>query len=368
MKKTVTGIIGTGAISGIYLTNMISRFANLEVKGLTSMDYDNVLKKAEEFGIQAYKSTEELLADPEIELVVILVPVGAHYSLIRQALEAGKNVYTEKTMCATAAEARELCELAEEKGLYLGSAPDTFLGSSLQTARRAVDEGLIGEINSFNISITRNNDLLTAMFPFLRISGAGALRDYLVYYLTALVSILGPVKSVYAKLRAPYPERMNNVPDTKGYGEMISTPNEAVITAVMEMANGITGTIHEDNETVAFDRADFTFCGRNGVLALGNPNKFGDHVRLLKSDGWHAAEPEILEPVGYIHDNARGIGPAELADAIANGRANRTDKRMACHVLDVIEAMEKSNSENIPVEIGSAFEKPLPFADNYESE
>lgn len=364
MKKTIVGVIGSGAISGIYLTNMIQRFHNLQVKGIASAHYENAKRKADEFGIHAYASPEELLADEEIEMVVILVPVGAHYSLIRQALLAGKHVYTEKTITESADQAEELCRIAEEKGLYLGSAPDTFLGTAFQTARKAVDDGMVGEIHSFNISITRKNDLLTAMFPFLRMPGAGALRDYLVYYLTALVSILGPVKSVYALLRTPYPSRGNNVPDTKGYGETIETPNEAVIAAVLEMKNGIVGTIHEDNETVAFDRADFTICGREGILALGNPNQFGDPVRLLRSDGWYPAEPIVLDPAGYYSDNARGIGPAEMADAIENGRTNRTDKYMTTHVLQVIEAMEQSAAEKKMIEITSSFEQPALFTDH----
>ena len=364
MTKTIVGVIGSGAISGIYLTNMIQRFHNLQVKGIASAHYENAKRKADEFGIHAYKSAQELLADEEIDMAVILVPVGMHYSLIRQALLAGKHVYTEKTITESAAQAKELCRIAEEKGLYLGSAPDTFLGTAFQTARKAVDDGMIGEIHSFNISITRKNDLLIAMFPFLRMPGAGALRDYLVYYLTALVSILGPVKSVYALLRTPYPSRGNSVPDTKGYGETIETPNEAVIAAVLEMKNGIVGTIHEDNETVAFDRADFTICGREGILALGNPNQFGDPVKLLRSDGWYPAEPIVLNPVGYYSDNARGIGPAEMADAIENGRTNRTDKYMATHVLQVIEAMGQSAAEKKAVEITSSFEQPALFTDH----
>lgn len=367
MKKTVVGVIGSGAISGIYLKNMITRFKNLEVKAIASAHYESAEKKAGEFGIHACTSVEELLADPEIELVVILVPVGVHYELIRQALLAGKHVYTEKTMTETSEQAEELCRIADEKGLYLGSAPDTFLGTGFQTARKALDDGLIGEVHSFNISITRNNDILTAYFPFLRQPGAGALRDYLVYYLTAVVSLLGPVKSVYAVLKTPYPERMNRMPDTKGFGEMIPTPNEAVITAVVELENGITGTIHEDNESVIFDRADFTICGRDGVLALGNANNFGDPVKLLKADGFRPAEPVVLEPVGHYSDNSRGIGPAELADSMAEGRSNRTDRKMALHVLQVIEAMEKSCRERKAVEVTSTFERPALFEESFDN-
>ena len=367
MKKTVTGVIGSGAISGIYLTNMIRRFANLEVKSIASMDMEGAKRKAEEFGITAC-TVDELLADPEVEIVVVLVPVGAHYSVIKNALLAGKHVYTEKTMCETVAQAKELCALAEEKGLYLGSAPDTFLGTAVETGKKALLENRIGDVHSFSMSITRSNDVLTAHFPFLRLSGAGALRDYLVYYLTALVSMLGPVESVYAKLNTPYLQRLNTVEGTNGYGNIISTPNEAVITAVIRMKNGITGTVHEDNETIGYDRADFTICGREGVLVLGNPNEFGGEVTILRSRGWHRSDAEIQAPVGCYSDNSRGIGPAEMADAIVHNRKNRTDKYMALHVLEVIEAMEESNRTHTEVQIHSDFEIPALFEDNLDHE
>lgn len=117
-----------------------------------------------------------------------------HYELIKKALLAGKHVYTEKTMTDEVNKAKELVELAEEKGLYLGSAPDTFLGAALQTARRAIDDGILGEIHSFAISANRNNDLLLSVFSFLRQPGGGILYDYGVYYLTALTSLFGSVK------------------------------------------------------------------------------------------------------------------------------------------------------------------------------
>ena len=145
-------------------------------------------------------------------MVVVLTPVGAHYSLIKSALEAGKHVYTEKTLSDDPEKARELLDLAEEKGLYLGSAPDTFLGAALQTARMGVDEGLLGEIHSFSISANRCNDLLLSLFPFLRQPGAGVLYDYGVYYLTALVNLLGPVARVGGIVGKPYPTHQNIIP------------------------------------------------------------------------------------------------------------------------------------------------------------
>lgn len=146
----------------------------------------------------AAATVDELLADQDIEMVIVLTPVGAHYGLIKAALEAGKHVYTEKTLTVTSTEAEELVAIAADKGLYLGSAPDTFLGSCYETARQAIADDMLGDINSFSISICRNNDILTGMFPFLRQPGAGILRDYVVYYLTALCALLGPVEQVAA--------------------------------------------------------------------------------------------------------------------------------------------------------------------------
>ena len=358
--KAVLGIIGTGAISGIYLDNLTAKYPFIQVRGISSAHFENAEAKARQYGIKAY-TTEDLLQDPEIDAVVILTPVSAHYGLIRSALQHGKHVYTEKTIAETMAQAKELADIAATEGLYLCSAPDTFLGSSIQTAKKSLEDSVIGTVHSFSISITRDNDILTAMFPFLRLAGAGALRDYLVYYLTALVSLLGPVRKVSAFLKTPYPERMNSLPNTKGYGEKISTPNEALISAILELENGIIGTINEDNESVILDRTDFAVNGKQGILLLGNPNNFGDPVRLLKPDGYQPGTPEVLPMVNPYGENCRGLGTAEMVDAILKGRKSRTDKEMAMHVLDIIEAMETSAAQERVIHVRSTCAKPELF-------
>ena len=141
-KKVCTGVVGAGAISDIYLKNMIHRFDNLSVKSICAGHIENAQKKAREYGVQAV-TMEEMLDDPEIRLIVNLTPAHVHYSVIRAALEHGKHVYTEKTLTDDLEKSAELVELAREKGLYLGSAPDTFLGAALQTARAAIDSVLL---------------------------------------------------------------------------------------------------------------------------------------------------------------------------------------------------------------------------------
>ena len=176
-KKMRVGVVGCGAISDIYLTNMIHNFENLEVAACCAGHLEHAKKKAEQYGIKGC-TYEEILADPSIEMVVILTPAPTHEGLIRQALEAGKHVYTEKTMTLAPETAAKLIELAEEKHLYLGSAPDTFLGSALQTARKAIDDGLIGEVTSFEACANRDLDLLASIFRFLADAG----RRYLLRF------------------------------------------------------------------------------------------------------------------------------------------------------------------------------------------
>ena len=361
-KVMTVGVIGAGAISDIYIENMKHVFGALHVKSVCANHLERAQAKAAKHGLIAC-TLEEMLADAEIEMVVVLTPVDTHFSIIKRALEAGKHVYTEKTMTETTAQAAELVKIADEKGLYLGSAPDTFLGSAFQTARKAIDDGLIGEINTFSMAINRSNDVLTAMFPFLRLPGAGVLRDYQVYYLTAMISLLGPAKKVGAFVRAPYKKRVGKLPGSADFGKEYETPNESIVAAMLELENGIVGTIHQNHETMCHDRADFAIYGTKGILLLGDPNQFGQPVRLLQTDGFDAPTPQILETTGAYSENSRGLGPAEMADAIWSGRKNRASKEQAYHVLDILECMEKSSERGMIVEIPSTCERPEAFPD-----
>lgn len=364
------GVVGAGAISGIYLENMMNRYKNINPVAICSAHLSSAKEKAEKLGLEAC-TLDEMLSRDDIDIIVNLTPVSEHYGIVKQALLAGKNVYTEKTIAETVEQARELCTIADEKGLYLGSAPDTFLGSSWQGARRALDDNLIGEVNSFSISINRNNDFLTSILPFLRLPGAGVLRDYEVYYVTALVSLLGPVSRVGAFVRAPYQERVNNVPGTKDCGQMIRTPNESIVTAIVELENGITGTIHHNQESCKTDRADFAIYGRNGILMLGNPNYFGGTARILRDQEkiirGVEQEPVVsaVEPGNEFSENSRGLGVAEMADAISTGRKNRASKELALHVLDVLESIELSGKTGKMIEVSGTCDRPAPFYEQH---
>lgn len=238
-------VVGCGAISDIYLENMIYRFDNLNVIACCANHLEHAKEKAEKYGILAC-TYEEILADPSIDMVVILTPAPTHEVLIRQALEVGKHVYTEKTMTLSAKTANALQELALAQNLFLGSAPDTFLGAALQTAKKAIDNGLIGEVTSFDICANRDLDYLAGLSQFLCMPGGGICYDYSVYHLTALISLLGPVDSVSAIVRNLAPERINTFPDSPTYGKPISYPNESQVFSILKLENGIAGTaIHQ---------------------------------------------------------------------------------------------------------------------------
>ena len=362
-EKTLSvGIVDAGAISDIYLQNLSGTFRNLRLKAIADINMESARRRAEAYGIQAL-TVEELLSDPEIDIVVNLTPVFAHYEVIKNALLHGKHVYTEKTITDSLEKSAELVALAGERGLYFGSAPDTFLGAALQTARAAVDAGILGEINSFAISVNRCNDLLIPYFDILRQPGGGVLLDYGVYYITALVSLLGPVAQVGSVVRAPYQTHWNCNPRSPLYGRMMDTPNESQVSAVIRMESGVTGTLHMDTETVLEDQAFFVLYGTRGMLYLTDPNQFGGTVKFRpQGRTWQSkSEPITLWSLAKFSENSRGIGPSDMARAILEGTDFRPDASRAYHVHEVLEAMLRGGDKGLFTDILSTCTRPEPL-------
>lgn len=365
INPMITGVIGAGAISDAYLKNLTGIFKDIiDVRYISANHLESAGRKAEQYGLCPL-TTDQLLSNSEIELVIILTPVETHYDLIKRALSAGKHVYCEKTITMNACEAEELIGIAAEKNLYLGGAPDTFLGSMVQSVHKAIDENKTGDIHSFGILINRNNDILTSMFRFLRQPGAGILRDYVVYYLTALVSLLGPVEQVASFTAAPYKKRLSIIPGTDEFMKEIETPNEGIAAITLKLKNGIIGTIHDDSESSIMDHSVFNIYGHDGILKLGNANNFGDEVSFIKSiqDFRNPEAPQILEKGNAYCDNMRGLGAAEMVQAIRNNRKPRASAEMALHVLNVIEAIEESAEKGTFVTIDDDLTIPGYFSE-----
>lgn len=359
-KPVKTAVIGCGAISDIYLTNMQRLFSTTEVVACAANHLESAEKKAAQYGIRA-ADVDGLIADPEVEMVVVLTPAPSHYELIKKALLAGKHVYTEKTMAVSLRQAKELASLADEKGLYLGSAPDTFMGSAWQTARKAMDEGLLGDVTSFHIVANRDLTMLASLFKFLRQPGGGICYDYGVYYLTALCSLVGPVSQVYAQIGNHARVRKNIIPTSPGFGQDYIYDNEAQVNAVLTTESGVVGTFSLNGDSAIQDQAYFTIHGTKGILRLGDANQFGSDVSFLPNNPLKA-EWQTLAPVTTLSDNCRGIGPANMAACIRRQEAHLASKEMACHVLDVIEKMMESAKKGAPLRTETTCARPAPFA------
>ena len=364
MKEAVcVGVVGAGIISDIYLRNMSEKHDQLRVKSVSARHLEKARAKAARYGLTAC-SVDDMLADPEIEMIVNLTPVGAHEEITRRALEAGKHVYTEKTITDSFASAKALCELADRKGLFLGSAPDTFLGSALQSARRALDQGLLGEVTGFSATINRSNDVLLSLFPIGRFPGAGICMDFGVYYITALVSLLGPVSETAAFVRAPYPRHRNIIPDSPEYGQWFDSPNESEVSAILRLRSGVTGTIHLNADSNTKEQANFIILGTRGMLYLTDPNGFGGTVRFLPNiPDFNAPDAfEPLPPGNPYSENERSLGAAEMASAILRGDPRfRTSKELGLHVLEVLQGMLDSGSDHAFRVMTTSCQVPAPF-------
>ncbi len=360
------GIIGAGMISGAYLDALTTRFSIIQVDAVGVRTPSKGKWVTEKFGIPVC-TIEELLANETIELIVNLTPPDAHAEILERCLLAGKHVYTEKCFTLNTEDAKRICALAEEKGLQVGSSPDTYFSGWQQTARQVIDSGRLGTITSFAMVGNRDNERLLSAMAYLSKPGGGIILDYAIYYLTALVNLLGPVKKVSTTIRAPYPTHVNQFELSPHYGEVFETPNESQFYSVLELENGIMGTFAINADSVFFDQTYFAIYGNKGIMYLGCPDWFNGEISIYENtyDFSKAACPERVKveiPFGYNRDT-RGVGAADMAWAIRTGREARCSKERTYHILDVQETMLKSHEcQGAFVEVASTCQRSKPLS------
>ena len=278
MERIKTAIVGCGSISNIYMESFTNgKFSVIDLVACSDLDVARMEAAAKKFGIRAM-TLDEILTDASIELVVNLTTPAAHYPITKQALLAGKHVFSEKMIAAELEQGRELVALASEKGLYLGVAPDTFLGASVQTAKYIVEHGLIGTPVSCRASISRNYGIYGEFLPHLYKKGAGIGFDMGGYYLTALAAILGPVKTVSAFTRVNRPDRYNTRIGAPLFEQSYSLEVPNVITAAMQYSSGVLGTLHMNSDCILDEKTNLEIYGTEGILTMGDPNVFGAPV------------------------------------------------------------------------------------------
>ena len=349
------GIVGAGVISEIYLKNLSTLFDHTRVVGVADVLPERAQARADQFGVEAL-TVDELLAHPDIELVVNLTIPAAHAEIGFRALEAGKSIYNEKPLAIEREDGKRLLALAKEKGLRVGSAPDTFLGGGLQTVRRLLDEGVIGEPVAVNAALLGHGMEAWHPDPFFFFQpGAGPLFDVGVYYVTALTSLLGPFARVSSLARASFPERtIGNGPKL---GEKIPVTTPTHIVSSVEFASGVLGSLTASFDVWDTDFANLTIYGTTGTLRCPDPNTFGGPIKLLVGGEEDWQEIPVTLP---NTENSRGLGAADLAMAIRTGGPSRVDGELGYHVLDVMHAVLESAEHGTLVAVESTVARPAP--------
>jgi predicted dehydrogenase len=358
IKPMKLGIIGCGNISGAYFSG-VKFFDCIEIKACADLNMDAAKKVAEEFGVQAM-TVEELLADPEIELVVNLTIPAAHAPVCMQVLEAGKHVHVEKPLAVDLDEAKKVIELAEAKGLRVGCAPDTFLGAGLQTCRKMIDDGYIGKpLAGTAFMLGRGPEPWHPNPGFFYQKGGGPMLDLGPYYVSALVHLLGPATRVTAVTTKGYDVRIAGHESIRGQELPVDVPTH--YSGMIEFASGAVITM-----VMSFDvkghniSSPIELYGTDGSLKVPDPNCFGGPVMLTRPESGFNEWKECALTHNYA-ENSRIIGAADMATAIRTGRPHRCSGEFAYHVLEVMEAFQMAHEAGGRYELKSTCAQPAPF-------
>ncbi|HLH74141.1 MAG TPA: Gfo/Idh/MocA family oxidoreductase [Chloroflexota bacterium] len=352
-SKIKVGVIGCGTISGIYFQNM-KTFDILDVVACADIDLERAKARATEFGIPKACTVDELLADSDVQIVVNLTIPKAHAEVGMAVLESGKSVHGEKPLAVRREDGRRLLDLAASKGLRVGSAPDTFLGGGLQTCRKLIDDGWIGEPVAANAFFMSHGPEHWHPDPdFYYQPGAGPMFDMGPYYLTALCSMLGPIRRVTGSTKASLSERL--ITSQPKYGTIIKVNTPTHLAGIIDFANGVIGTITTSFDVWGSETPRIEIHGTEASLSLPDPNTFGGPVKIRR-----AGEKEWSEvPLTHRYTkNSRGIGVLDLAYAIRSGRPHRANGEIAYHVLDVMHAFDEASRAGQHVEIASTCSRP----------
>ena len=329
MSSVKIGVVGCGNISNVYLESG-KKFDVLDIVAVADLDLERAKAKAEEHGIARALSVAELLADPEIEIVLNLTIPKAHYDVCKAALDAGKHAYVEKPLSLTRDQGRDLLRIAKEKNLRVGGAPDTFLGAALQTCRKLIDDGAIGRpVAATAFMMAGGVEKWHPNPEFFYKPGGGPMLDMGPYYLTALISLLGPIRRVTGSAQMSFPERMITSQPLSGQSILVETPTH--IAGVLDFQSGAVGTIITSFDVWAHNLPPIEIHGSEGSLSVPDPNYFGGVVKLYREGKWE----EVPLTHGY-EENSRGIGLADMAYAIQENRPQRASGELAFHVLDAM--------------------------------
>jgi predicted dehydrogenase len=361
-------VIGCGNISDQYLTNLV-RFPDVAVVACADIDLSRASAQAAKYGVPHSADLATVLEMPEVELIVNLTIPAVHANVALQAIRSGKHVYGEKPFALSVEEAQTIVAAAAEHKVQLGNAPDTFLGAGLQTARRVIEADRIG--TPISAKATFGYPGPDAWHPnpeFLFQKGGGPLLDMGPYYLTALVQLFGPVKTVSGFGRRAQDKR--TIGSGPRAGETFDVTVDTQISALLEFASGPIATVRFSFDEPIATR-ELEVHGTSAAMRLPDPNMFDGSVFLCRKDLSKSTPQEWLEaPKGADWTEfpaegsaeGRGMGALELARAVRTGGAPRAGADLALHVLDIMESIARAaaSGQSISVATTCKLAEPVP--------
>lgn len=356
MKKIA--FVGVGCISDIYLKNITGMFREIEVIGVCDLIRERAEAGAEKYGIKkVYNDMYELFNDPEVDIVLNITRPYEHYAVTKAALLAGKSVYSEKPLSPKYEEARELYELAQSKGLFLGGAPDTFMGAGIQTCRKLIDDGFIGTPTAASARITSHGpeDWHPDPESFYKY-GAGPMLDMGPYYITCLINLLGRADTVCGMVKKTYEQRP--ILNGSKYGKIMDVDIPTHYSGTIKFDSGVIAQMLASFDVYTEKGAEIIIYGTEGTIEVPDPNTFGGEIKLLRA----GQQKALTIPLMYKYDqNSRALGLADMAKAMENGRDHRACSMQQLHVVEILTAFEKSSDRGSTVKIESPFERRSPM-------
>ena len=350
------GIAGCGDICRAYV-NTLRDFPSVLVTAIASRDLLRAKGRASELGIAKACTLEDLLADDEIDAVLNLTVPAAHAELALAAITAGKHVYNEKPLAVELSEAREILTAAAQRKVLVGCAPDTFLGAGLQTARKLLDDGAIGQpIGAAAFMLNHGMEHWHPNPEFFYQHGGGPLLDVGPYYVTALIALLGAVKGVSGAARISFPQR--SITSQPLYGTTFNVTTPTHITGLLEFSNGAIATLMTSFDVWASDAPGLEIYGSEGTLSIPNPGSYGGTVRVWRQSvgAW-----ENVPLLPLRTQESFGIGLVDLAAAIQEKRSPRASAVLAYHALEIMHSVLTSAETGQRISLLSSIERPAPL-------
>mgnify|MGYP000089843357 CR=1 FL=1 len=354
-KKVGIGVVGCGMISRIYLDNL-SSYADTAIVACADLDPAKASAAADSVPSAVACSVGEILRREDVQIVLNLTVPKAHFEVARAAIEAKKSVYCEKPLTLSYSEGRELLREAKANGVLVGCAPDTFLGASAQLARQLLDSGSIGRaIGAQAFMLCHGHESWHSNPDFYYQRGGGPMYDMGPYYLTALVNLLGSVKSVSGATRKSFEERRATSGQHAGRAIPVEVPTH--VAGFLDFESGALGTITTSFDVWKGSVPQIEIFGSEQSLSVPDPNGFGGEVKTGKGgDAWEG-HPLIHQ----YSANSRGVGVLDMALALQQGREPRASGALALHVLEIMEAIHRSAEQGARVQLETRCERPEPL-------